>query len=199
MSSGPAIASSLRWAWPSCCCGPASERRPESSRRPSWRSGSAAPKNRLSTCCPRWSVSAMCANWPRRSQAARARDRYDALAGGQRGPNQQRARIGHPGGSGVAHQRDPLALGQPRQDLFRGAALVVAVQGDQAGPDPVALQQRRRHARIFGRDAIGIAEYPKCAQRNVGRVADRRGHYIQCARQLLLLQPGRGQQRLAGP
>jgi hypothetical protein len=70
----------------------------------------------------------------------------------------------------------------------------VLVGREQQGGNAESGQQRAGHARVFGRNRIDPGEYPERAQRDVGRISDRQGNYIQCPDRKVLF----GQSRQSG-
>ena len=65
-----------------------------------------------------------------------------------------------------------------RDELARGLALVVLVQGGQLRRDPVMREQTARVARVLGEHDVDGAERGDRAQRDVAQITDRRGHHI---------------------
>ncbi len=86
--------------------------------------------------------------------------------------------------------RSPAA--EPGDDLHRGLALVVFVHGYQRPLQAHAREQLAGVAGVFAGDGVGQPEYMQRAQRQVGHVADGRGHHVQRAGRVGLARGQRG-------
>ena len=92
----------------------------------------------------------------------------------ERGAHEPRPRIRHTGEPGVGDKCDPLPRLEPRQELGRPPRLVVLVVGEEAGGDPVALEENPRVTRVLAEHDIGCGELGEDAERHILEVADRR-------------------------
>ncbi|MNT71954.1 hypothetical protein D3C72_2105100 [compost metagenome] len=71
---------------------------------------------------------------------------------------------------------------------LRHFALVMLMRRNQGLVQAKARQQVRCVARIFTGDGIGKAQQMQRAQADIGHIADRRGHYIQCCDRIDLVR-----------
>ena len=123
----------------------------------------------------------------RRHCAARPRDRHNPVAGGLHRRHQRGARVADGRRAGIADTGHALAARKPQQHAGRGFAFVVRMHREQRfRVDAERAQQGRAVARVFAGDGIDETEHMDGAQAQVGQVADRRGHHVQCAGWVLL-------------
>ena len=116
--------------------------------------------------------------------AAGSGKRHHAQACGLHRLYQHRARIADCGGACIAHIGHALPLLQAFHHLLRRLLLIVLVQRQQARcgrRNPVGAQQLCRMARILAGDGIGQLQHMQRTQRDIGQIADRRGHQIERA------------------
>ena len=67
----------------------------------------------------------------------------------ERGGDDPRAGVVHPGQPGIGDERHPLACDEARHELGDPTRLVVLVVGEKPRPNPVALEQDARVARVL--------------------------------------------------
>ena len=125
----------------------------------------------------------------RSGDAAGTGQRQHAQTGGAHHGGQAGARVAHARGAGVTHIGHALALLQPGQHGLGRLGLVVLVHGQQlcAGlVDAVGAQQALGVARVFAGQGVGQLQHMQRAQRDVGQIADGRGHHVQGALRIML-------------
>ncbi|MBN8557208.1 MAG: hypothetical protein J0L74_05970, partial [Burkholderiales bacterium] len=86
---------------------------------------------------------------------------------------------------------NPLAGLKARDHVLRGLGLVVLVQRhERLAVDAVGAQQLAGVARVLAGDGVGQRQQVQGAQRDVGQVADGRGHHVQAAGRIMLRASG---------
>jgi hypothetical protein len=72
----------------------------------------------------------------------------------------------------------------------------VLVQGNQRLVQPQVAQQLAGGARVFTGHGVHQAQHKHRTQRDVGQVADGRGHHVQCPGRVVLAAGGGGRRLL---
>ena len=124
-----------------------------------------------------------------RGDAAGTGQGQGAQACGVHGRHQAGAGVAHAGGACIAHIGHPLALLQPLYHGLCGLGLVVLVHGQQLGRafvDAVGAQQGLGMARVLAGHGVGQLQHMQRAQRDVGQIANGRGHHVQGALWIML-------------
>ena len=115
----------------------------------------------------------------RRDAGGRARERLHlySLAGTLAGEKE----------TGIADSGRPCVADQghvqPAEDALldhpHGLVLVEFMMREQAAFDLIVLKQHAGRSRVLGEDEIGLLQHLKRTEGDVGKVADRSGHYVQ--------------------
>jgi hypothetical protein len=124
-------------------------------------------------------------------------DGHDTKLRGVYQSDQARSRVTHTGCSRVTDVGNAFASSQTLHDQGACFAFVVLVQGDEWLFQAVGCQQILRVPGIFTRNGIHLRQRTQCAQTDVCKVTDWRGHHSQGGRGVVLARSSllRGRKR----
>jgi len=99
--------------------------------------------------------------------------------------HQLESRIGNEWRSRIADQSDALPFSQPREKFRARLRGIVIVVGDERPRETVNCEQLCGNARIFSGNGVARGKNIERSQRDITRIADRRGNDIEARRENL--------------
>lgn len=114
-------------------------------------------------------------------EGTRARNGFDAEAGGDDFGDDAGAGIGDAGGSGIGDQRDNGAGAQAVGDFGRASGFIEPEVGDHGLPDVEVLEELTGVTGVLGGDEVAVAEDAEGAQGDVLEVPDGSGDEVERA------------------